>query len=82
MPSRTTIFKISVIAILGILGFFVGMVFLGILLMNLFGTNDTYLLVGGILGSIISILVGFIICKKIKKEDFPQYQHKQTKKGL
>lgn len=82
MPTSTTIFKISVIAILGILGFFVGMVFLGILIMNIFGINDTFILVGGILGSIISALIGFVICKRIQKENIPQYQHKQTKKGL
>lgn len=82
MPTSTTIFKISVIAILGILGFFVGMVFLGILIMNIFGINDTFIWIGGIFGSIISILIGFVICKRIQKENIPQYQHKQTKKGL
>lgn len=82
MPTSTTIFKISVIAILGILGFFVGMVFIGIILMDIFGTNDTLMWIGGALGSIISIIIGFIICKRIQKEDIPQYQHKQTKEGL
>lgn len=82
MPTSTTIFKISVIAILGILGFFVGMIFIGILIMDIFGINDAFIWVGGILGSIISILTGFVICKRIQKEDVPQYQYKQTKEGL
>ena len=82
MPTSTMIFKISVIAILGILGFFIGMVFLGIILMDIFGTNDTLMWIGGTLGSIISIIIGFVICKRIQKENIPQYQHKQTKEEL
>ena len=83
MSIRTWIFRITVVAILGILGFSVGMVFLGILLMEIFGMNDTLILVGGVLGSIISVLIGVIICIRIQKEDtIPQYQYKQTKKEL
>lgn len=82
MPTSTIIFKISVIAILGVLGFFIGMVFLGILIMDIFGINNTFIWVGGVLGSIISIIIGFVICKRIQKEDISQYQHKQTKEEL
>lgn len=82
MPTSTIIFKISVVAILGVLGFFIGMVFLGILIMDIFGINNTFIWVGGVLGSIISIIIGFVICKRIQKEDISQYQHKQTKEEL
>jgi len=80
MSDHSWKFKIVLGIILGILGFTVGMVFIGILLMELLGPNGNWIWFGGIVGSIISIYAGFkIFIGSPDEKAISKYKHKQAK---
>lgn len=80
MPDSAQKFKIAIGAILGILGFTVGMVFIGILLIEILGPNGNWIWFGGVVGSVLSIYGGFkIFIQNSDKKTIP-YKEKQVKK--